>query len=122
MEKTIHVLVRYMKMNGIRGFQMMIFIAVTERCEKMDDYIKREDAIKPLEGWNISGEMILATVPTADVRENVRGEWIEPQKEGCTVWDKRAYAQCSICGYKQYFGREKNFRPNCGADMRPKDA
>ena len=49
---------------------------------------------------------------------NVRGEWIEPKRDGCVVWDKRAYAQCSICGYKQFFGREKNFCPNCGADMR----
>ena len=55
---------------------------------------------------------------SADVRENVRGEWIEPQREGCVVWDKRAYAQCSICGYKQFFGREKNFCPNCGCSMK----
>ena len=60
----------------------------------------------------------LCNLPSADVRENVRGKWIEPQREGCVSWDKRAYAQCSICGYKQYFGREKNFCPNCGADMR----
>lgn len=38
----------------------------------MSDYIKREDAIKTLEGWKISGEMILATVPPADVVEVVR--------------------------------------------------
>ena len=61
---------------------------------------------------------MLESAPTADVRENVKGEWIDPEREGCTVWDKRAYAQCSICGYKQFFGREKNFCPNCGADMR----
>ena len=35
----------------------------------MTDYIKREDAIKTLEGWKISGEMILAIVPSADVVE-----------------------------------------------------
>lgn len=35
----------------------------------MSDYIKREDAIKTLEDWKISGEMILATVPSADVVE-----------------------------------------------------
>ena len=38
----------------------------------MSDYIKREDAIKTLEGWKISGEMILATVPSTDVVEVVR--------------------------------------------------
>lgn len=44
------------------------------RGRKMSDYIKREDAIKTLEGWKISGEMILATVPSADVVEVVRCE------------------------------------------------
>lgn len=38
----------------------------------MSDYIKREDAIKALEGWKISGEMILGTVQSADVVEVVR--------------------------------------------------
>ena len=38
----------------------------------MSDYIKRKDAIKALEGWKISGEMILGTVPPADVVEVVR--------------------------------------------------
>ena len=38
----------------------------------MSDYIKREDAIKALEGWKISGEMILEIVPSADVVEVVR--------------------------------------------------
>ena len=35
----------------------------------MSDYIKREDAIKALGGWKISGEMILAIVPSAAVVE-----------------------------------------------------
>ena len=40
----------------------------------MSDYIKREDAIKTLEGWKISGEMILATVPSADVVEGDKAQ------------------------------------------------
>ena len=43
----------------------------------MSDYIKREDAIKTLEGWKISGEMILATVPSADVVERSSYESME---------------------------------------------
>lgn len=40
----------------------------------MSDYIKREDAIKTLEGWKISGEMILAIVPSADVVEGDKAQ------------------------------------------------
>ena len=78
----------------------------------MSDYIKREDAIKALEGWKISGEMILATVPSADVRENVRGEWIDCTEDG--------YVECPFChsatncdGNKD----ELHFCFSCGADM-----
>ena len=48
--------------------------------------------------------------PTADVRENVRGEWEvidfeEPRRYGCT--------KCKMLCFYPY-----NFCPNCGADMR----
>lgn len=54
----------------------------------MSDYIKREDAIKTLEGWKISGEMILATVPSADVVEVVRCKDCEywDDHERCDFW------------------------------------
>ena len=55
--------------------------------------------------------------PTADVRENVKGEWIvdDPQSE-----------HCSNCGHEYYItslfmvgiNDEPPFCPNCGADMR----
>ena len=50
--------------------------------------------------------------------ERKKGKWIEPSTEGCVSYDKRAYAECSICGSKIYFGWKMNFCPNCGADMR----
>ena len=50
-------------------------------------------------------------MPTADVRENVKGEWHDYQ-EG-----KWIYQQCSVCGY-DYAPRKYPFCPNCGADMR----
>lgn len=66
----------------------------------MSDYIKREDAIETLEGWKISGEMILATVPTADVVEVVRCKdckyWDNTTKwSACTLWSADPYEQAS---------------------------
>ena len=61
--------------------------------------------------------------PTADVRENVRGEWIEDNsREKSMMW------RCSVCGRIAYYptiGQRKsykkhcgyNFCPNCGAQM-----
>ena len=43
--------------------------------------------------------------PTANVRENVTGEW--NVENGCVC--------CSVCGEPNM---EWNFCPNCGADMR----
>ena len=66
------------------------------------------------------------SLPSADVRENVRGNWIEKEviddRKDAKIpqWQQ---AQCSICGkwnttpYMYYFD-EFDFCPNCGADMR----
>lgn len=66
--------------------------------------------------------------PTADVRENVRGEWREENpREKSMMW------RCSVCGRIAYYptiGERKNYKkhcgynycPNCGADMRGGDA
>ena len=53
-------------------------------------------------------------IPSADVRENVHGEWNYSYKDDT--------AECSKCGYEHYLGTYReyatNFCPNCGADMR----
>lgn len=72
----------------------------------MSDYIKREDAIKALKGWKISGEMILGAVPAADVRKNIKSTW---------HYDGKFYYKCRKCGYAASF--RFNFCPNCGAQM-----
>ena len=48
-------------------------------------------------------------IPSADVRENVRGKWLIRSR--CDV--------CSVCGYStgRYTGNY-NYCPYCGADMR----
>ena len=61
-------------------------------------------------------------MPTADVRENVKGQWLDycdnPIK---SYFDGRYSAHCSVCGYHPEYEEEMrsaNFCPNCGADMR----
>ena len=50
---------------------------------------------------------LIETEPTADVRENVKGEWI---KVGDNQW------KCSVC--KEISCCQGNFCSDCGADMR----
>lgn len=74
--------------------------------------------------WNVTTnaegkglDEIIDDIPTADVRENVRGEWLSGDCMG---------ASCSKCG--EYFSfrtfsevHNFNFCPNCGAEMRGKE-
>ena len=68
--------------------------------------------------------------PTADVRENVKGGWLdmerieEAEANVITEWQQ---ARCSVCGKwhttpYMYFFTHDNYCPNCGADMRGGDA
>ena len=56
---------------------------------------------------------IVNDIPTADVRENVKGEWIIHNSYG------REYLECPHC--RTYFLHEylvrNSFCPNCGAEM-----
>ena len=94
------------------------------------DYISRQAAIDAVDSGMCTFydcEVIerLEQVPSADVRENVRGEWLEREVtedvgQGIQQWQQ---ARCSVCGkwhttpYMYYF-TDYNFCPNCGADMR----
>lgn len=58
----------------------------------------------------------LDSMPSADVRENVRGKWIP-------VTNGRGGSECNQCHayaptYKNGTEYNSNFCPNCGADMR----
>ena len=57
---------------------------------------------------------ILEQLPSADVRENVKGEWIEHNPHVNGLGSK---FECSICG-EELDCEGTNFCPNCGADMR----
>ena len=89
----------------------------------MSDYIKREDAIETIyklrehfKCWDTDDDIAikntLNAIPPADVRENVRGEWIFP-------YGDKKYKRCSVCGSVFYsIPYNTNFCPSCGADMR----
>lgn len=105
----------------------------------MSDYIKREDALRAFNGScsTVDADDILRhlhksidvikNIPPADVRENVRGEWLPHPINGNREWDV-----CSACGIgckRREYGIHANgekwvteynfpFCPNCGADMR----
>lgn len=86
----------------------------------MSKYIKADEIIKTIqelkdgtnewdEGIQIglnSAIHLVENYPSADVRENIHGEW----KEG------KNRQQCSECLYRGF--KSYNFCPNCGADMR----
>lgn len=97
----------------------------------MSDYIKREDAIKALEGWKISGEMILATVPSADVVE------VDKAQKEIDYWHDKAQSyeqtilklslnkadvvevvRCKDCKWWKPFNDKMG---HCGCDMKHKD-
>lgn len=76
-------------------------------------YIDREKLIEALNEnkvpFNAKINEIILFLPRADVRENVRGEWLH--------WARSD--ECSVCGYDTgKYEAGTNFCPHCGADMR----
>lgn len=92
----------------------------------MDDYIKRKVAIEALKSVlndpncpvfiSATVEQVLTEAPTANVREDVQGEW-EP---GNPI--------CPVCGQNKFKGLDADiwadwqppYCPNCGARMEDK--
>ena len=62
--------------------------------------------------------LMIDTQPTADVRENVKGNWLPQDNNktnGMMSTTVYYYPKCSVCGHCANY---TNFCPNCGADMR----
>lgn len=94
----------------------------------MDAYIRREDAIKCIEGQCVDGKMWgndesdegtlieaysaiddLMEIPPADVAPVRHGRWL------CVDTDTEQFFLCNRCKKKEYW--ESNYCPNCGAKM-----
>lgn len=97
----------------------------------MIEYIERGKAIaiRYADGINDDGVLYvpsrdvnnhLKSLPAADVRENVHGEWkekiVDDPIDNCGGLFRRRF-YCTVCGNWQTYGRPK-FCPNCGANMR----
>lgn len=99
----------------------------------MDEYIRREDAIKCIEGQCVDGKMWgndesegtlieaysaiddLMEIPAADVAPVRHGRWIERKSFHA---EGGISAKCSACQKDvQYLGNPLNYCPNCGAKM-----
>lgn len=82
-------------------------------------YEMRDNTLMP-EFFKPYFDKIIETL-TADVRENVRGEWIywyeEIENDTCTEYIP--HCKCSECGteYDSHTVKFINFCPNCGAKM-----
>lgn len=92
----------------------------------MVDLISRRAAIKAIDdlpncynGYSDTYDKayiigVLEEVPTIEPK---KGKWIEPSREVGLSYDKKAFAECSVCGKKEFLGWDKAYCPNCGAKM-----
>ena len=84
----------------------------------MSDYIEREKVLKLVaESGKFSLMAMIADpeiIPSADVRENIHGEWELDESDNSVT--------CNKCGCSMYLNDicngDGHFCPNCGADMR----
>lgn len=69
------------------------------------------------DGEELSKELMKAInhAHTVDATPMKHGKWEEPEPEGVWGWDKRAYAQCSVCKKKSYLGWTDNYCRYCGS-------
>ena len=91
----------------------------------MNDYISRQDAIAEFSCCDLTPDGgidanyaidFLEQMPSADVRENVKGKWYIPKE-----YSRKTYRRiCTNCLNVAYYCGTGNYRycPNCGADMR----
>lgn len=94
-------------------------------ADAFEKYLNREEWETPDEKWWPEREigMILDVIPTADVVEVVRGEWIQ-HDEGVYQEKEKNWWRCSNCGnviYSEHEDDRKEFHKwcgRCGAYMR----
>ena len=96
----------------------------------MSDYISRVEARNCITGNEFRCRMIqsLESIPSADVKENVHGEWIKIQRGDIdfpeSIVCNKCHCENSHLDFNEHdepIGKifiKSNFCPNCGADMR----
>lgn len=87
-------------------------VAVTRFCEANARNKRRKALRECVSGLCRDICFAIDIAPNADVRENVKGEWIESD-EIKDIWFPMF--RCSVCHW--LCAGISNFCPNCGADM-----
>ena len=87
----------------------------------MAEYIKREDAIKVVNGQSVltmSRKRIIDqinVIPAADMAPVVHGRWVKNKLLSNDFYDAES---CDRCGeLVSWFGKLPDYCPNCGAKM-----
>lgn len=89
----------------------------------MDDYIKREDALRFIRESRFGKGLLtdhalrflredINGIPAADVRKNVYADCIKTHDDPYIVW------KCGNCGWIRERTSKPKFCEECGADMR----
>lgn len=81
-------------------------------ADKLIDNIKLAEL--PVISRSVLTECLIPNQPTADVRENIRGEWVYHTEP--LAGSPYGHYTCSLCDEMSW--DESNFCPNCGAQMR----
>lgn len=80
----------------------------------MSRYIDADEAKKVINGIDSYFAKYIDDIPTADVVERKKGEWIFNPTDAIEMMFTKP--KCSECGFESADGG--NFCSNCGADMR----
>ena len=94
-------------------------------ADKLIDNIRpfaEYDSNRRNKDWIRRIEVVIDNQPTADVRENVKGEWLPMKRFGGEA-GQTPDVMCSVCNAPAlWLGTlgciRSNYCPNCGADMR----
>lgn len=97
----------------------------------MDEYIKKSDALNAIGSITMykgsipfdTAKYRIEGIPAADVRELVRGKWVDPptgEQTYCSVCGEDAFIEITEIDEISKFGFtiKSEFCPHCGADMR----
>ena len=105
----------------------------------MNDYIKREDAIKTIKEYFVDSDTAISEhpddvfrynsglqsaleavfdIPSADVVERKHGEWIGKNGNRKRCLECGEFALYKFVNVGSFHEKQSNFCPHCGADMR----
>ena len=96
------------------GRHMNRYIGVDKLIDDIRPFAEY-DSNRSNKDWVRRFEIAINAQPTADVRENVRGEWRTTYFDHVAMGERPKILYCSVCN--QCIAYPTNYCPNCGAQM-----